>query len=253
MIDDKQAPVANQQYPQQFSALFQTNGGIDLRELCKALWSGKWVIIAFTLVFSIGAIIFAFNQLNIYQSQSSFSVDNNFYESRDATLNFISDTELKKVILSGIIGNESKLKDVTLSYNPSVGTILISKISHDPQEAFDGVTLFANALNKALKINELDKVNVSIQALNGQTQKISEKTKEVLDELLAQQIYKKALLENPNSKLVRQISAPAKPVSHIKPNRELIVTLGALCGGILGAIIVLVRFNLCREDDEFDR
>ena len=56
------------------------------------------------------------------------------------------------------------------------------------------MTLFANALNQALKINELNKVNISIQALNSQTQKISEKTKEVLDGLLAQQIYKKALL-----------------------------------------------------------
>lgn len=43
---------------------------IDLRELFGALWKGKWVIIASTFVFAVGAVLYALSLPNIYKSDA---------------------------------------------------------------------------------------------------------------------------------------------------------------------------------------
>ncbi|MEP7938329.1 Wzz/FepE/Etk N-terminal domain-containing protein, partial [Vibrio parahaemolyticus] len=40
---------------------------IDLRELFKALWKGKWIIIATTFIFAIGSVLYALSLPNIYK------------------------------------------------------------------------------------------------------------------------------------------------------------------------------------------
>ncbi|WP_337123421.1 Wzz/FepE/Etk N-terminal domain-containing protein, partial [Staphylococcus aureus] len=42
----------------------------DLRELFSAIWQGKWLIIAITTVFAVGAVIFALTRPNIYTSEA---------------------------------------------------------------------------------------------------------------------------------------------------------------------------------------
>ncbi|MEP7947325.1 Wzz/FepE/Etk N-terminal domain-containing protein, partial [Vibrio parahaemolyticus] len=41
---------------------------IDLRELFKALWKGKWIIIATTFIFAIGSVLYALSLPNIYKA-----------------------------------------------------------------------------------------------------------------------------------------------------------------------------------------
>ncbi|MEF1167471.1 Wzz/FepE/Etk N-terminal domain-containing protein [Vibrio campbellii] len=43
---------------------------IDLREFFKALWKGKWIIIATTFVFAVGAVLYALSLPNIYKSDA---------------------------------------------------------------------------------------------------------------------------------------------------------------------------------------
>ncbi|CAH1601586.1 Whole genome shotgun sequence [Vibrio jasicida] len=43
---------------------------IDLRELFGALWKGKWIIIATTFVFTVGAVLYALSLPNIYKSDA---------------------------------------------------------------------------------------------------------------------------------------------------------------------------------------
>ena len=52
--------------PQQHS----TDDEIDLRELFKALWKGKWIIIATTFVFAIGSVYYALSLPNIYKADA---------------------------------------------------------------------------------------------------------------------------------------------------------------------------------------
>ncbi|MCV5216295.1 Wzz/FepE/Etk N-terminal domain-containing protein, partial [Escherichia coli] len=43
---------------------------IDLRELFKALWKGKWIIIATTFIFAIGSVLYAMSLPNIYKADA---------------------------------------------------------------------------------------------------------------------------------------------------------------------------------------
>ena len=47
-----------------------TDDEIDLRELFGALWKGKWIIIATTFIFAVGAVLYALSLPNIYKSEA---------------------------------------------------------------------------------------------------------------------------------------------------------------------------------------
>ena len=46
---------------------------IDLRELYKSLWRGKWVVIAITFVFAVGSVAYALSLPNIYKADALLS------------------------------------------------------------------------------------------------------------------------------------------------------------------------------------
>jgi uncharacterized protein involved in exopolysaccharide biosynthesis len=48
----------------------ESSDEIDLRELFSVIWQGKYLIIAITALFAIGAVIFAIKQPNIYKSEA---------------------------------------------------------------------------------------------------------------------------------------------------------------------------------------
>ncbi|ELA7919007.1 LPS O-antigen length regulator [Vibrio alginolyticus] len=48
----------------------QGDDEIDLRELFKALWKGKWIIIATTSIFAIGSVLYALSLPNIYKADA---------------------------------------------------------------------------------------------------------------------------------------------------------------------------------------
>ncbi|MGS0683084.1 Wzz/FepE/Etk N-terminal domain-containing protein [Shewanella sp. 125m-7] len=54
----------------QFTPASPADDEIDLRELFSVIWQGKWLIIAITAVFAIGAVIFALMQPNTYKSEA---------------------------------------------------------------------------------------------------------------------------------------------------------------------------------------
>jgi len=248
-----QAPIANQQYSPQVPPSLQSNDEIDLRELFKALWDGKVIIVVSTIVFAVAAILFALKQPNIYQSQASFVLEEVFYGSLEISEplispQFLSSSELKSLV-SAEVGVDAKvLSDVSVFYDKKNKSLSISQISTNPQIAFDNVTAFSLALNRALKQSELVKVQASINAFKHQENVYSSKTQEYLDELLGQQLFKESLLKSPSSKLVTQTSKAIMPTSHIKPKRALIGVLGTLLGGMLGVAIVLIRFAFRREE-----
>ncbi|MCX8759116.1 Wzz/FepE/Etk N-terminal domain-containing protein [Vibrio parahaemolyticus] len=47
-----------------------TDDEIDLRELFKALWKGKWIIIVTTFAFAIGSVLYALSLPNIYKADA---------------------------------------------------------------------------------------------------------------------------------------------------------------------------------------
>ena len=47
-----------------------TDDEIDLRELFRALWKGKWIIIATTFIFALGSVLYALSLPNIYKADT---------------------------------------------------------------------------------------------------------------------------------------------------------------------------------------
>nr|WP_253825800.1 Wzz/FepE/Etk N-terminal domain-containing protein [Vibrio sp. RE86] len=62
--------MANQQYSPQVPNSFHNNDEIDLRELFKALWDGKLIIVATTVLFAVGAVLFALNSQEWWSSKA---------------------------------------------------------------------------------------------------------------------------------------------------------------------------------------
>ncbi|MAA96144.1 MULTISPECIES: Wzz/FepE/Etk N-terminal domain-containing protein [unclassified Arsukibacterium] len=58
--------MTEQVLPQQQAA----DDEIDLRELFRAIWQGKWIIIATTFVFAVAAVFYALSLPNIYKSEA---------------------------------------------------------------------------------------------------------------------------------------------------------------------------------------
>ena len=68
MEQQKLTPPNYLTYPPQPAAM--ADDEIDLRELFIALWKGKWIIIATTFIFAVGAVLYALSQPNIYKADA---------------------------------------------------------------------------------------------------------------------------------------------------------------------------------------
>lgn len=77
---------------------------IDLRELFKAIWQGKWIIIGATFVFAVVSVFYALSLPNIYKSEALLAPA----------------AEQKSVGLSGQLGGLAALAGVSLSSGAGV-------------------------------------------------------------------------------------------------------------------------------------
>lgn len=250
----KNQPLANKYYSPEVLNSFHNNDEIDLRELLKALWDGKLIVIALTVLFSTIAFLYALYQPNIYQSDSSFVVNKRFYSSYSGpefAPQFFSSNELKNSIFSYSNASASEMSGVNVSYDKRNRIVHVTKSGKDPENVFKGVSLMTSNMNNVLKLHELRKVDITIDALKkGVVPPASSiKAQDLIDELLVQHLFMKAILESPDSKLIQMIKEPRKPASSIKPKRVSFVVVGALLGGMLGIAITFIRFAFRREDD----
>ncbi|MDD9196691.1 Wzz/FepE/Etk N-terminal domain-containing protein [Aliivibrio sp. S3MY1] len=258
---NNQSPQQFQQYPQPPS--FQ-NDEIDLKELFMALWAGKLWIIGLTVLFAAGATVFALSQPNVYETKAVLvvnpdpygiieglggAVGNHMVPKTNLELPKISAQSMKDSISSLAQSNKSTLNGLSISAKGS--SIFVSQQGHNSDDIYQNVQLFTQYVNQAYKQGELVNIDLELVAtkeLLAQNQ--IEKVQDVLAEKYAQQLYKITLLKNPNTELVQVIQQPVKAASHIKPKRALIIVLGTLLGGMLGAAVVLVRFAFRKEELE---
>ncbi|MGB0938656.1 MAG: Wzz/FepE/Etk N-terminal domain-containing protein [Colwellia sp.] len=52
------------------SLQYQSGNEVDLLELWRAIWSGKWLIIAITSLFAVGSVFYALSLPNVYKSEA---------------------------------------------------------------------------------------------------------------------------------------------------------------------------------------
>ena len=291
---------------------------IDLRELFTAIWQGKWVIIAITILFAVASIFYAINQPNIYKSEallapaeqeqqgglgalagqfgglaslagvnlgSGGGVDKTqmaleVLKSRKFTSEFIQKHNILPELMAAkawnretntIIYNEEvydkaekkwlrevktpfkaepsmqeaykkfkKIVNTNKDKETGMVTIAIEHIS--PYIAQQWVNWLIQDINKTMKQRDVLEANKSTDFLTKQIQltKIAD-IRAVLYKLVEEQT-KTIMFANVRDEYVFKTIDPAiVPEQKLGPKRALICILGALLGGMLSGIFVLIR------------
>lgn len=141
---------------------------------------------------------------DVYQAQSTLLFDNTFFDAFEVnkpniTPEIISSPSLKSKLAEYPGLDQAMVSGVNLSFDTRSSIITASQSSTDSEVAFIGVKKVSEVLNDALKQQELRKVSSIVDALQTGSSSInvSAKSQEYLDELLAQQLFKKVMLESP--------------------------------------------------------
>ncbi len=225
----------------------------SLSEVCRLLWNGKLWIMCFGALFACGAGIYAVNQPNLFQSYAVLHIELDPYleaknvnpvgqlsEEANNSLPFLTSSAAKSIILRNSRAPHGSLDDLIISKDRA-GSIRVLSQSTDASKAFESVSLYAQNINRAFKYNQLKKVNSILVATKTIINDEQGLVQQALAERYAQLLFKQAILESPDSELVKITTSPMMPKTKIKPNIGLTVILGTLLGAMLGVILILFR------------
>ncbi|WP_191117811.1 Wzz/FepE/Etk N-terminal domain-containing protein [Vibrio campbellii] len=298
---------------------------IDLRELFKALWKGKWIIIATTFVFAVGAVLYALSLPNIYKadallapaessnggglskmagqlgglaalagvnlgagesSQTDLAVQ--VMRSRQFVEAFINKHDLlvplmaakdwdlanNKLILdeelynsntgewlrepSGMRGAiptaqeafEVFIREVlSVSQDKESGLYTISVNNYSPYLAQQWVNWLIEDINKVMRERTIAETSQNLAYLNTQLEKTAVADMQSTFYKLIEEQTKSLMLAEVQEEFIFKVVDPAV-VPELKdgPKRALICVLGTLLGGMLGVVIILIRFAFRKED-----
>jgi uncharacterized protein involved in exopolysaccharide biosynthesis len=301
------------------------NDEIDLRELFAVIWQGKWLIIAITAVFAIGAVIFAINQPNIYKSEALLApadsekgggglaalagqfgglasmaginlggggaVDKTqmaieVMKSRQFTSNFIQ----KHNILPDLMAVKKwNMADNTISYDgelynkadktwlrivkapfkpePSMqeaykvfskiiavnaaketGMVTVSVEHLSPVVAHQWVNWLVQDINKEMKDRDVAEATRSTTFLKSQIEQTNiADIRSILYKLIEEQAKTIMFAEVRDEYVFKTIDPALIPEEKSKPKRALICVLGTMLGGMLGVMLVLIRYFVKKE------
>lgn len=299
---------------------------IDLRELFAVIWQGKWLIIAITAVFAVGAVIFAINQPNIYKSEALLApadaeqgggglaalagqfgglasmaginlgggggVDKTqmaieVMKSRQFTSNFIQ----KHNILPDLMAAKKwNMADNTISYDdelynqadkkwlrivdapfkpePSMqeaykefskiivvnadketGMITVSVEHLSPQISHQWVNWLVYDINKEMKDRDVAEATRSTTFLKSQIEQTNiADIRSILYKLIEEQAKTIMFAEVRDEYVFKTIDPAIIPEEKSKPKRALICVLGTMLGGMLGVMLVLIRYFVRKEN-----
>ncbi|MGY3865548.1 Wzz/FepE/Etk N-terminal domain-containing protein [Aeromonas bivalvium] len=134
---------------------------------------------------------------------------------------------------------------VMLNSDPKTGLLTISIDFYSPQIAKQWVDWLIDDLNATMKRRDQDEAQRNISYLTEQLSKTSVADMQKVFYQLIEEQTKTLMLAEVNQEYVFKVLDPAVIAEEkIKPKRALIVVVGALLGGMLGVMIVLVRFAL---------
>ncbi|MCG6280980.1 Wzz/FepE/Etk N-terminal domain-containing protein [Vibrio diabolicus] len=310
-------------YPPQSQS---TDDEIDLRELIKALWKGKWLIIAITFVFALGSVLYALSLPNIYKadallapaessnggglskmagqlgglaalagvnlgasesSQTDLAVQ--VMKSRQFVEAFINKHDLlvplmaakdwdlanNKLILDEELYNSNAgewlrdpngmrgatptaqeafqvfTKDIlSVNQDKESGLYTISVNHYSPYVAQQWVNWLIEDINKVMRERTISETSQNLAYLNSQLQKTAVADMQSTFYKLIEEQTKSLMLAEVQEEFIFKVVDPAV-VPELKdgPKRALICVLGTVLGGMLGLVIVLIKFAFQKEED----
>ncbi len=131
--------------------------------------------------------------------------------------------------------------------------LTINSQSYNARDAYINLKEYANNVNNILKEHEIKKIDIALKATHRLIQNKENKVSSNLTEKYADLLYKKEILQDSSSRIIKIINSPIEPTSHIKPKRALIITLGFLLGCMLAVASLLIREALVGVNLESER
>jgi len=129
------------------------------------------------------------------------------------------------------------------------GFITISIRHQSPYIAQEWTNLIVNQLNDFFRSNDKREAQAAMDYLNAQMAQTSyTEIKQVIAQLLQNKMQQLTLIEANQFYVFSYLDPPKVMEEKIEPNRKSISILGALLGGLLGILIVIIREYLSKKD-----
>lgn len=140
---------------------------------------------------------------------------------------------------------------LSVSESKTTGLVTISIEYYAPQLAKRWLDMYVDAINQHMQLRKMAKVTSNIEYLQAQIEKTSiAEMKEVFYTIIQEQIKNKMLAEASPEYVFVAVNPSMLPEEKSQPKRALICVVGALIGGILSVLFILVTF-LIREKATF--
>ena len=168
---------------------------------------------------------------NSWDSENNIVLYNNNYDLESKTLLDIPSTQKSyKIFMNRIDVNKD-----------SKGFITISVKHYSPYVAKEWTELIVNQLNQFFRTQDKQEAQASMDFLNVQIAQTSyTEIKEMIAQLLKQNIQKLTLIEANDFYVFSYLDPPIVEEEKFEPNRKSISILGAVFGFMLGLLIVLI-------------
>ena len=168
---------------------------------------------------------------NSWDSENNIVLYNNKYDLESKTLLYTPSTQKSyKIFMEKIDVNKD-----------SKGFITISVKHHSPYVAKEWTELIVNQLNQFFRTQDKQEAQASMDFLNIQIAQTSyTEIKEMIAQLLKQNIQKLTLIEANDFYVFSYLDPPIVKEERFEPNRKSISILGAVFGFMLGLLIVLI-------------
>lgn len=138
----------------------------------------------------------------------------------------------------------------SVSQDKQSGLVSVSLEHYSPIIAKEWLDLYIAAINEHMQARQVTKVSSNISYLEAQIAKTSiAEMREVFYTIIEEQTKNKMVAEASPDYAFVAVSPSMVPEEKSEPRRALICVLGALLGGMLGAVIVLIR-HYTRSESE---
>lgn len=172
--------------------------------------------------------------MNSWDSKNNKIIyDKNIFNSETQTWNKIPSSQKSYKDFKRILG---------FSQDYDTGFVTISVKHQSPYIAQEWTNLIVNQLNDFFRTNDKREAQAAMDFLNTQMAQTSyTEIKQVIAELLQNKMQQLTLIEANDFYVFSYLDPPKVMEEKIEPNRKSISILGAVLGGLLGILIVIIR------------
>ena len=162
---------------------------------------------------------------------------------------FNSDTQTWSKIPSPQKSYKYFMRVLEFSRDYDTSFITISVRHQSPYIAQEWTNLIVNQLNDFFRTNDKREAQAAMDFLNTQMAQTSyTEIKQVIAQLLQNKMQQLTLIEANDFYVFSYLDPPKVMEEKIEPNRKSISILGAVLGGLLGILIVIIREFLSKKD-----